>query len=112
MGSPVSDFVGDRVRQLRKSHGWNMEELADRCVRAGRPELTANALWLLEGGRRKDDERTRQVTVDELVALAGAFGRSTEDLLFAPDDCRRCHGEPPYGFTCNTCGKIGEASSR
>lgn len=26
----------------------------------------------------------------------------------APDDCRRCHGEPPFGFTCNTCGKIGE----
>ena len=82
----VSDFVGARVRELRKSHGWDVAELADRCARRGRPELTANALYSIESGRRKDGERTRQITVDELVVLADVFGRRVEDLLFGASD--------------------------
>jgi len=105
----VSDVVGDRVRARRKAYRWKVQKLAELCAQAGRPELTANALYLLEGGRHKGGRRTRQITVDELVVLADVFGCPVEDLLFPRRaDCRRCHGEPPFGFTCNTCGAIGE----
>lgn len=103
----ASDIVGARVRDLRKRCRWNMDELAERCARAGRPELTANALYFLESGRRKDGDRTRNITVDELLVLADVFGLKVDDLLpGSPDDCRRCHGTPPFGYMCNTCGAI------
>lgn len=35
-------------------------------------------------------------------------GGLTYAQLLEPFKCGACHGEPPHGFTCNTCGKTGE----
>lgn len=77
----ASDTVGERLRLLRKQRGLSVEEMADRCAAAGAPELTANSLYTIENGRRKGGERTRRVTVDELIALAYALGVSPLALL-------------------------------
>jgi transcriptional regulator with XRE-family HTH domain len=76
-----SDVVGSRLRQLRKQRALSIEQVADLCAEAGAPELTANALYLIEGGRRKSGRRTRKVTVDELLALGAAFNVSPLTLL-------------------------------
>lgn len=69
-----SDVVGERVRQLRKMTGDSVADVAAECARLGAPELTADVLYLIENGRRKDGARTRKVTVDELLVLSYALG--------------------------------------
>lgn len=60
-------------------------------------------------GLRRIERGDRRVEVGELVAFAHVFGCAVDYLLFGPDtNCRRCHGKPPFGFTCNTCGEVGE----
>jgi transcriptional regulator with XRE-family HTH domain len=70
-----SEVVGERVRQLRKRRGWSIEQLAERCVEVGAPQLTVPALYVIESGRREKgtNRRRRNVTVDEWLALALAF---------------------------------------
>lgn len=68
-----SDIFGARLRHLRKLKRLSVEALAARCKEGGSPELTANAIYSIENGRRKDGVRTRHVTVEELLALACAL---------------------------------------
>ncbi len=77
----ASDIVGDRIRQLRKERGLSVDDVAALCAAAGAPELTANALYSIESGRRKGGERTRKITVDELLALARALRVSPLGLI-------------------------------
>ena len=44
--------------------------------------------------------------VDDLAALAGAFGVAPAQLL-APWVCETCDGEPAPRFTCRDCGAEG-----
>ncbi|MGH3414865.1 MAG: hypothetical protein ACRDVE_02975 [Actinocrinis sp.] len=69
-----SDVVGERVRQLRKMTGQSVGQLAADCAAFGAPELTADVIYLIENGRRKDGARTRKITVDELLILSYALG--------------------------------------
>jgi len=64
---------------MRKARGWKTGELAARCG------LTENIIENIESGRRgPDGRRRREVTVDELAAIAAALGvRSV--LLLASD---------------------------
>lgn len=106
----VSDTVGAQLRSLRKRVGLSVEEVAKLCAGAAAPELTANVLYAIEGGRRKEGERTRTVTVDELFALARALEVTPGMLL--PGllrECATCRGTPPAGFTCRACGTEGGA---
>lgn len=87
----VSGIVGRRVRETRTRLGWSIERLADACSQAGASELTVNALYALEGGRRDraTGRRRRHVTVDELLVLAAAMETYPADLLVPrdlPDD--------------------------
>jgi transcriptional regulator with XRE-family HTH domain len=68
-GQPLtpSEWVAKRVRAVRKSRGWSVKDLAARCQQVGYPELTAGALYVLEG------PRPRSVTVDEWLVLAYAL---------------------------------------
>lgn len=77
----VSDVVGERLRALRKSRRMSVEGLAAKCKENGSPELTANAIYSIENGRRKGGVRTRHVTVEELPALATALNVAPRDLL-------------------------------
>ena len=69
----VSDVVAAKVKDLRRRSGWSTTKLASRCAKIGHPEITRSVIENIEGGRRRDGERTRAVTVDELVALADAL---------------------------------------
>lgn len=83
----VSETVGRRVREARKRLRWSVEELAEACARVGGGQLTVDALYALESGRRdpKTRRRRRSVTVDELFVLAAALGPPPVDLLVPPD---------------------------
>lgn len=65
-----------------------MEQLAARCAEIGAPQLTVDALYLVENGRREPDtgRRRRKVTVDELLALALAFDMSPLYLLLPREE--------------------------
>lgn len=79
----LSDVVGKRVREVRGRRGWSVDRLAARCAEVGAPQLTVDALYLVEGGRREaaTGRRRRRITVDELVALGLAFDMAPVFLL-------------------------------
>jgi transcriptional regulator with XRE-family HTH domain len=89
-----SDEVAARVRQVRKRRGMTVADLAARCKEIGAPDLTANALYKLEGQRESENRRARPVTVDELLALAFALNVAPVHLLVPPDGC-----DEPYQIT-------------
>jgi transcriptional regulator with XRE-family HTH domain len=70
----ASDLVGERIRKLREGR-MTVKQLATRCGELGMPELTAAAIGNIETGRRDKDSgaRRRDVTIDELLALALAL---------------------------------------
>lgn len=80
-----SDVFGARLRHLRKQKRLSVEALAVQCKEVGSPELTANAIYSIENGRRKDGVRTRHVTVEELLALACALEVTPLGLLLPTD---------------------------
>ncbi|MGP4092758.1 helix-turn-helix domain-containing protein [Streptomyces sp. KR55] len=83
----MSDSVAERVQQVRKKRGWTVKQLAERCAELGAPELTAQALYNLENGRRDDSgRRRRDVTVDELLKLAYVLSVAPVHLLVPPVD--------------------------
>lgn len=99
--SNATDAVRENMRTRRKRRGMTCAQMGAALSEHGAPwdRFTVAAF---ERGTRQN------ITVRELCAAAGVLGCSAEDLLTAPGDCRRCHAQPPFGFTCNTCGRIGE----
>lgn len=78
----VSDLVAERVKELRQRGGWmSTKSFAERCAEIGAPQLSASVLMNIESGRRKDGQRTRTISVDELLALAAALDVSPLVLL-------------------------------
>jgi transcriptional regulator with XRE-family HTH domain len=100
-----SDQIAQRIRAARRSLGWSREQLAEQCRAKGYPHLTHAALVNIETGRRRPDgSRRREITIDELCAIADAFGYPLARLLGLPTGCGTCHGMPPLGFACTECG--------
>jgi transcriptional regulator with XRE-family HTH domain len=89
----ASDVVAARVREVRGKRKLTVAELAARCAALGAPDLTAQALYKLEG-RRPGKLRPRPVTVGELLALAAALNVPPVCLLVPPDD-----SDEPYAVT-------------
>jgi transcriptional regulator with XRE-family HTH domain len=58
---------------MRKNRGLSVTELAEKCAVLGSPQITAAVIENIEHGRRKNGERTRDITVDELIILADAL---------------------------------------
>jgi transcriptional regulator with XRE-family HTH domain len=54
-------------------------------------------------GLRRIERGERRVDVDDLAALAEAFGVPMQRLL-EEANCTACHGAPPAGFACLACG--------
>jgi transcriptional regulator with XRE-family HTH domain len=92
-----SDVVAARVRQVRKRRDLTTDQLAARCAELGAPDLTAQALYKLEGQRNVASRRPRAVTVDELLTLAIALNVAPVHLLVPPDDYLK-----PYRLTSGT----------
>lgn len=74
-GHEVSDYVAEKIREARKARGWTTDELAERC------SLTGNIIENIESGRRRNGERTRDVTIDELFEISKALGVGPLKLL-------------------------------
>lgn len=72
-GPTPSDIAGERIRELRRDRGQSVAELAQACAEAGHPELTRDAIYTIETGRRIQGRRRRAVSVDELLAFAVVF---------------------------------------
>ncbi|MFJ3719070.1 helix-turn-helix domain-containing protein [Streptomyces sp. NPDC090057] len=71
---PTAVAVAANVARLRQSRGMSIYALAGLLEKAGRP-ITPSGLAKLE-------KQQRQVTVDDLVALAVALGVNPSALLF------------------------------
>lgn len=70
---PTAETVAANVRRVRAARGWSTYELAGKLAKAGRP-IAPSAISKIERGER-------QVSTDELVTLAVAFGVSPSALL-------------------------------
>ncbi len=81
-----SDLTAARVRQVRIRRGITVPMLADRCDAIGAPQLTAQAIYKIEGQRESATRPPRRVTVDELLILALALNVAPVHLLVPPDD--------------------------
>lgn len=79
-----SDLIAQRVRELRKARGMTVAALAERCKDAGAPQLTAQALYKLEGQR--DKRSPRPVSVDEMLTLAYVLDIAPVHLIAGLDD--------------------------
>ncbi|WP_369184127.1 helix-turn-helix domain-containing protein [Streptomyces sp. Y1] len=83
----VSDAVALRVKEARNRRGWTMKQLAAACHDVGATKLTAPVLANIETGRRDaNGVRRRELSIDEVVALAVALDISPMHLLGLPEE--------------------------
>lgn len=94
---PLSAEVIAKIRALRQIKKVSGQALADRMTELGHP-IKRSVLANTEGGR------VASVSVDFVDTAARALGTDMVTLLTEPVACPTCKGEPPTGFTCNTCG--------
>jgi transcriptional regulator with XRE-family HTH domain len=86
-----------KICTLRKAQRISARRLADRMTAGGHPvtqSVIANYETRLRGS----------LPLDFANAAARALGTNLGALLSGPGACPTCDGEPPKGFTCNTCG--------
>jgi transcriptional regulator with XRE-family HTH domain len=69
----LSDVAGERIAEVRREQRMTREQLADECKRLGLPKLTTAAIVNLETGRKRNGDRRREITIDELVVIATAL---------------------------------------
>lgn len=71
----LSELLGRRIKAARALRGWTAAEMAARCAETGAPEITVSVIANIESGRKDPSgRRRRRVTVEELEAIARAFG--------------------------------------
>jgi transcriptional regulator with XRE-family HTH domain len=71
----VGDVVAQQIRRYRQEKGWSVRELAEACAKHGAAQLTESSLANIERGISASARRKgREVSVDELVALAYVLG--------------------------------------
>ncbi|WP_329315441.1 helix-turn-helix domain-containing protein [Streptomyces sp. NBC_01262] len=75
---PTSATVAANVRRVRERRGLTIYGLSDKLERAGRP-IAPSAIAKIE-------RQQRQVTVDDLMALAATLGVAPSALLLPLDD--------------------------
>lgn len=83
----ISDLVAAHVQSARMAQGLSARELAARCASIGAHQLTAAVIANIETGRRDvTGKRRRDVTIDELCAIALALGHQPADMLGPHED--------------------------
>lgn len=93
---PTGKTVAENVKRIREQRRMSIYALSDALGRVGRA--------ILPSAIAKVEKQQRQVTVDDLVALAAALGITAAQLLNPPTGCSTCQGTPPPGFACTECG--------
>lgn len=95
--------ISRNVRRLRLARGWTQTEAIQRFGKvSGEPKFSVVTWSAAE--RAPETKRTKSWTANEIAALAETFGVPVGDLFEAQPPCRACDGQPPAGFTCNSCG--------
>jgi len=101
----AAEIISRNVRRMRRARGWTQAEAAQRFTEiTGQPQ--SNASW--SAGEQVGRPRQRQWTANDIAGLAALFEVPVGDLFESQPPCRACGGEPPAGFTCNTCGTGGD----
>ena len=72
-GLPLEDTLRTRLRSLRHTRGWSLDELASRT------NISPSTLSRLETGRRR-------IAIDQLVTLARALDTTVDELLAERDE--------------------------
>jgi transcriptional regulator with XRE-family HTH domain len=86
MHSTPSEIIANQVRKRRRQLDLNRQQLAEKCASIGAPQITTAALTNIETGRPdKDGKRRREVSVEELLALAHALNMNPVDLMVPAD---------------------------
>jgi transcriptional regulator with XRE-family HTH domain len=90
-----SDAVAGRIREARRRRGWTSAETAARCTARGY-RMSAAVLANIESGRPDlRGVRRRDITIDELFALAAALDVPPVTLMGMPED----RGQSPVSLT-------------
>jgi transcriptional regulator with XRE-family HTH domain len=90
-----SDAAAGRIREARKRRGWTSAETAARCTARGY-RMTASVLANIESGRPDlNGARRRDISIDELLALAVALDVPPVTLMGMPSD----PDQPPVAIT-------------
>ncbi|MFD0721312.1 helix-turn-helix transcriptional regulator [Streptomyces globosus] len=103
---PTGRTVAENLARLRKVRGLTTRQLSGMLERNGRP-IPASGITRME-------KAERQVTVDELVALAVALGVSPVALLLPPSarGARDAEGRPTQAVTALTgAGEVAVADA-
>lgn len=95
----AAESVSANVGRMRRACGWTQAEAAERFSAILGAPFTRDA-WM--HAERPGKPRQRSWTVNELVAVAELFGVAVGELIV--NNCSRCQGAPPAGFTCRRCG--------
>lgn len=69
----ASEVVAARIKELRKGRGWTAQQLANRCEEVGAAQVSPAVIANIETGRLRDGQRTRMLTVEELLLFALAL---------------------------------------
>ncbi|MFE9127005.1 helix-turn-helix transcriptional regulator [Streptomyces sp. NPDC007148] len=96
----AAENISRNVRRLRRAKGWTQEDAARRMSAVSGKRVSLASWSAAE--RSPETGRPKAWTANEIAALAELFGVAAGDLF--GDHCSKCGGEPPVGFTCNTCG--------
>lgn len=91
--------VAANILTLRLARGWPQRRIAD-LMEWGHNSVTCRAEGCGNGTRPQ-----RIFTMSEVERLAGIFGVRPEQLTTRT--CAHCHGVPPAGFACLSCGAKG-----
>lgn len=85
----ASDAVAGRLKEARSRRGWTAKQLAEQCAAHGLPRLTHAVLNNIESGRPDaEGRRRRDISVDELLALAFILDVAPAHLLGIPEGAR------------------------
>ena len=67
------NLIGDRLRVLRKKHHLSQQQLSER--------LETQAVYICRGSISRIEDKSRAVTVIELMGLAKVLGVKIQDLF-------------------------------
>jgi len=71
-GHLASDTAAANIRLIRRNRGWSPADLSAKCAELG-DQISPAMIENIEHGRKRNGERTRDITVDELIAIADAL---------------------------------------